>query len=524
MDTRLVGELIKLRYKLMWARTRTRNGKIALFFVGYLLLILLGVVVSMGGFGAGIAAVKAGKAHLLASAVLGVIYIQALMATVILGFGLNAVFADAELRRYPVRALERLVARQLIGIADPFWFLVALVDFGLVIGLYVLGPGSVVMGLLAALLLLISNYVMAEIVAVMVERLTERKGGSALLLLGIMSIALLPALIIPNVRKHQALAAAIVQVLHYTPPYGAASAMLRPGIFGVHGLAIVSFWLAALVLLLLYVESRPHAIRAVETGKLSWSGPCERLGALFGPRDGPLVANWLRFYSRNNRFRTAYPLAMPIVGFLVFTQTQVAKEPDAKFATILGCFALVGFVSTAQFAVNQFGYLAGGYRRYFLLPTDPAALLRTGSYKFVLLSAILILPAAALLAVFSPIKLDGRMLAMLVSSAFAATFIMHGVALWATLFGPRRGNYKASFGNDLSLAGNIVFIGGMLSLLFGPRALAHFQPSLVSPDLWWIAAVLVPIAAIFYFVSLRMAGNVFRTRREQILAVVEGRA
>jgi hypothetical protein len=33
MNTRLVGELVRLRYKLMWARTRSRSGKIALFFV-----------------------------------------------------------------------------------------------------------------------------------------------------------------------------------------------------------------------------------------------------------------------------------------------------------------------------------------------------------------------------------------------------------------------------------------------------------------------------------------------------------
>jgi len=275
-------------------------------------------------------------------------------------------------------------------------------------------------------------------------------------------------------------------------------------------------------LFLVFMESRPQHIRAVESGKLSWTGPCERLGALFGPRDGPLVANWLRFYSRNNRFRTAYPIALPIIGFLIFTQTQVAK-PDAKFATLLGCFALIGFVSTAQFAVNQFGYLGGGFRRYFLLPTDPAALLRTGSYMFVLLSGILILPAAAVLAVFSPVKLDAHKLLMLISSAFSALFIMHGVALWATLFGPRKGNYKASFGNDLSLIGNIVFIGGMLTLLFVPRVLARVQPALVSPDLWWVPAALAPIGAVFYAVSLRLAGNVFRTRREQILAVVEGR-
>ena len=41
MNTTLMGHLIGLRYKLMWAKTRSRNGKIALFFAGYIVLILV---------------------------------------------------------------------------------------------------------------------------------------------------------------------------------------------------------------------------------------------------------------------------------------------------------------------------------------------------------------------------------------------------------------------------------------------------------------------------------------------------
>ena len=38
MNWRAIGNLIYLRYKLMWARTRSRAGRIALFFVGLLLI------------------------------------------------------------------------------------------------------------------------------------------------------------------------------------------------------------------------------------------------------------------------------------------------------------------------------------------------------------------------------------------------------------------------------------------------------------------------------------------------------
>ncbi|MBZ5586448.1 MAG: hypothetical protein LAQ30_30530, partial [Acidobacteriia bacterium] len=39
MNFELIGHLIGLRYKLLWAKTRSRNGKIALFMTGYLLLV-----------------------------------------------------------------------------------------------------------------------------------------------------------------------------------------------------------------------------------------------------------------------------------------------------------------------------------------------------------------------------------------------------------------------------------------------------------------------------------------------------
>ncbi len=523
MNTRLIAELVKLRYQLMWAKTRTRNGKIALFFAGYVLLVFFLVIFSLGGIGAGIAAVRSGKGHLVAAGVLGGLYAQALLATVLMGFGMNTVFADSELRRYPIQARERRIARHFIGLVDPFWFLVVALELGLAVGLYLVGPGSILLGVIAVLLLFLSNYLLAQVVALLVERLVRRKGGSAILMAGVMCLGLMPALAAPSLKKHPHLLAPLLRVLQFTPPYGAASAMVRPGAYAFHGLAVIVVWLLALAAFLVALEKHPPRVRIAQSGTLSWEGPCERLGALFGPANAPLVAQWLRFYSRNNRFRFAYPMAVPLAILLAATQAQTAGG-RGQFANVLGCFALTGFLGTAQFAVNQFGYLGGGFRRYFLLPMDPAAVLRTGSYTFLLLSAALIPPAAIVLKMFSPIPLDARMFAMALGGAVTALFLMHGLALWATLLGPRRGNYKAGFGNDLSLAGNVVFIGGMLSLLAVPRVLAKVWPVAVSPESWWVVIPMAPLAAAFYFVSLRNAAAVFRSRRERILAVMEGRA
>lgn len=47
MNAPLILGLISLRYKLLWAKTRSRNGRIALFLTGYLLLLLLLVLLGL---------------------------------------------------------------------------------------------------------------------------------------------------------------------------------------------------------------------------------------------------------------------------------------------------------------------------------------------------------------------------------------------------------------------------------------------------------------------------------------------
>jgi hypothetical protein len=67
----LIFHLVGQRYKLLWAQTRTRNGRIALLFAGYLLAILLLVLFTAGGFGAAQIAVRSGHAEAVAQVVLG---------------------------------------------------------------------------------------------------------------------------------------------------------------------------------------------------------------------------------------------------------------------------------------------------------------------------------------------------------------------------------------------------------------------------------------------------------------------
>jgi hypothetical protein len=112
---------------------------------------------------------------------------------------------------------------------------------------------------------------------------------------------------------------------------------------------------------------------------------------------------------------------------------------------------------------------------------------------------------------------------MFVGAAVTSLFVFLGLGLWASLFGPRCCDYYATFGNDLSAAGNTVLIGGILAVMVGPQLLAKAWPAALAPDKWWIAIPVVLLAAAFYFASLKRAGEMLPARREKLLAIVEGR-
>jgi hypothetical protein len=520
MNTPLIGQLVKLRYKLLWAKTRSRNGRIALFLAGYLLLLLLIALLTTGGFGAGLLALRSGKAEQIAQGVLAALFLEAVLAANILGFGMSAVFAESELRRYPLTAPDRRIARHLTGILDPFWFLFLALELGLAVGLYVMGAGSFWFGLVAVLLLFAANHLLARVVGLFIDQMMKRKGGPLVLMGLIMTLAFLPSVVAPLIQKNPAMVAEVVRRLHYTPPFGAAAAMIHPGLAGAYGLATIVAWILGLAALLVWLEKRPSKRQVTESVKIEWDSPFDRVGALFGPQMGPLVGHWLRFYGRNSRTRTMCLVSLPILGFVTW-QTGQRMGPHSLFIAALGTLPMATFLGTSIIAMNQFGYVGGAFRRYFLLPTEPAATLRAASYAAVTIGASVLPIGLLAFAIFVPF--DARMLLMLLCTGLTGLFVLNGLGIWVTLFNPRKGDYNTNFGNDNSLGGNILLIGGMLVSISLPHLLFKVQPALVAPESWWMFLPLPVLALAFYLATLKSAGPVFVTRREKLLAIVEGR-
>ncbi len=520
MNVPLITALIGLRYKLLWAKTRSRNGRIALFLVGYLLLAVIIALLAAGGLAAGIVAIRSGQAERIVRIALLTLFLQAVLAANILGFGLSDIFSDTELRRYPLNALDRGIARHVIGIVDPFWVLFFALEFGLATGIAAMDAGSFWLGTIAILLLFVSNYLLANVVALFVERLMKSRGGPAVLVVFILALAIGPSAARTFLSSHPAVTGEIFARLQFTPPFGAAAAIIHPDLTGVYGLLTIAVWIVGLALVLVWIEKRPSQRQAAVTSGIRWNSPFDRAGALFGPELGPFVSYWLRFYVRNSRTRIMALIALPLFGFIT-VRTAERLGPNGLFVAALGTFPIMTFMWTSRIAVNQFGYAGGAFRRYFLLPVDPPAVLRAASYTSLTLGAAMLSVVLLAWTVLAPLPLDPRMLVMLACSSIGGLLLFNAAGIWITILNPRRGKYNANFGNDLSLGGNILVIGGVIAAFWLPTLLYHTWPAAVSPDSWWMLLPVPAAAAVLYAVSLRAAGPVFTARREQILGVIE---
>ncbi len=523
MNLDLIGELIRLRYRLLWAKTRTRNGKIALFMAGYLVFLMAIAVLAIGGTGGGFVAVKSGQAERLAQGVLTAFFGFALVTSVMLGFGMNEIFSDAELRRYPLRERERRFARHFTGVVDPFWLLVISLDLGLAFGLYLFGAASLWLGLLAALLLLACNYLAARVVGLTLERVMQMKGGSMLLPFVFVLLCLLPGTLTPVLVKSKAARGVAMQVLGFTPGFGAGALMTRTDLAALGGLAVVVCWILGFLAALVFLERHPARKRVETISGAKWDDRFERWAAVFGPRYAPLVTHWLQFYFRSKRFRISYLISLALVPFLLFVWAR-QQGKNNPLAAAIGVFIIVGIAPAAAFVANQFGYVGGGFRRYFLFPIDPGDALRASSMTLMALCSVYVVLTAACWVAFPPVAYDIRAFVMLLASGAFGLFAFHGAGLWTSLYGARRSDPDKTMGNDLSLAGNLLVVGGIIVTMMTASLVGHLSKHTGAPDLWWIAPIAAALAGWFYLASLRAAAAALSRRRERLLKIVEGKA
>ncbi len=522
MNVSLIFNLVGLRYKLLWAQTRTRNGRIALFLTGYLFALLILLLMTAGGFGAAIIAVRSGRAEKVAQAVLGGLFLNALTGSVVTGFGINSAFTDAALRRYALSPRERLAARHLTGILEPVWIFVLGLYLGLTTGMYVMGAGSFWLGTAAVLLLLIAGYLLARVLATLIEWLAHVKGGTAILFAMLITVALLPGLLAPRLAHAQGAQDAIFAVLAYTPPFAAAALMAHAGTSVMHQFALLGAWIAALLALLAAIEKQAARPRSAAAAKVTWDNRYDRIAAIFGPALAPLTARSLRYYVRSNKARFNYIAAIPLLAFLTFNH-PAPGGPMHYFVRALGAFMVAGFLGTAVMSTNQFGFDSSGFRRYFLLPIAPGTILRASTYTALFVGITVVAAAWVAWLFLAPVPLDWHSDLMLLATGVGGLCLFQALCIWTTLLAPRPTNFETTFGNQLSLPANILLIGGMLGTIFSVVALDKAVGPAVILGYWWASLPFAAAAAAFYWISVQRGAAVFVSRKERLLNTLEGR-
>jgi hypothetical protein len=515
MNVGLLGSLLGLRYRLLWAKVRSRNGKIALFFVGYLLAVLIFVLLALGGFGAALAVIQLGKARLVAGVVLGSFYADAILVSVILGVGMTQAFSDAALRRYPLSAGWRMAARHLTAFLEPLWIFVLALDAGLAAGFSVFGGTSFWLGAPAAVLLVLTNYLLASVLAGLVERvLATRAGPILMLILGASPLA------IPLLLRHAGLLTAAIAAFNMTPPGVAATVMGGAAtISSICWLLLLLGWCLGLVAALVALERRPVPSRTAAGFEVTWDHPCDRIAALFGSGLAPLAGKMMRYYIRSPQLRFNYPLVLP--SFIVLVAVHTRTDPAMVFPGALAAITVIGGLCTGALSLNVFGFDGPGFRRYFLLPVAPATVLRTASLVALIPGASLIPVALLLWLILSPVPTDARMMVMLLSSGLAGLFFFQALGVWTSLLAPRPIEFTATFGNKLSLAANAVMVG-CIAVFFGLSLILSALGTSLVLSLWWAAPAFMAASAAFHLLTLRTGARLFVARRERMLSVIEG--
>jgi hypothetical protein len=516
MNTPLLARLLGLRYRLLWAQARLRNGKIVVFVVGYLLLCVVIAVLALGGLGAALASIRVGKAELVARIVLGVCFLNALLAAVVLGFGMNSVFSGATLRRYPLSAVDRFAARQISAFLEPLWMLVLSLDLGMAIGSSILGVASLWVAVPAAALLAMGNYLLARVVLTLVERIMATRTGPLYLMMVVVPLFMMPAFIAPALIHIKGMP--VVSVLRFTPPFAAAAVMASAALLPTLGWVLyLVAWCLVLVVALVQLERLPIPSRTVAGALATWENPCDQVAALFGTNLSPLVGKILRYYVRSPALRLSYPTAAIFIVLMTLSLGG-RTDPTESFLIALSAVSVVGSIGAVT--ANVFGFDGAGFRRYFLLPVAPAAVFRAAALVPLLIGAMLI-PVSLLLWLFvTPTHIDARMAVMLISSGFSGMFLLQALGLWTSLLSPRAIELKFTFGNKQSFLANALMMGTLVVLFGSNLWLDHLGPKAVL-DHWWVTPLILLATGCFYLLTLRAGATVFAGRRERMLFTIE---
>jgi hypothetical protein len=495
--------------------SRSGIAWLALVTFGLLLVIM---VVAVGGIGAIAGGVSAGRGEEIARIAFGALFLNMLISSTLLGFGLNQVFSDDVLRRFPLTRIERIIVRQMLALLEPLWLIALALYAGCAVGATLLGTAPLWSSLAAAALLVSCNYLLARVILAAAERLLATSLGSFLVVVLVQLLALAPILFERLFGGNAA--APLGRVLEITPPYLGAAIIAGHASLPTGVLLLV--WTLASGAALLLLEARPVARRAARTGGFSWNSSIASIASWFPRGWEPLVATTLRYYLRSPRVRVSLVVTLPLIAFLVTPGSYDRPDSERLFARILAFSPMAGALVTASLSENVFGFEAFGFRRLLLSPVRAMTILRARTIVPVMIGG-LYSGLAALAWLLLGGDNDPRKFAMLLAHALAGLLLFEGFGLWASVIAPKRAAYDEKYSNQLSAQAFIVMLIALGVIMLIPIWLrARFLRGPLE-QYWWVTLVGLAIALAGYELMLRVGRQLFERRRERIMAIVEGR-
>ncbi len=515
MNTRPpIGTLIALRYRLLWAQARTSAGRVMIFFIVYLLGAFFFLLLTLGGLGAAVAAVRSGQAELVVGGILGGLFAAAVPTTLFMSVGPTSAFSDRSLRRFPLTERARFLVRHFIGLLDPLWLLWGGLLLGLAAGLQIVSACPLYLGIPGMFAYLAVMYLFVAVLVSLVGKILETRSGPLILMVFTMLIYLSAVMGGPMAAAHGAkLLPILLGALQFTPA-AAAAHLLVGATLGIRlaGAGLLIAWALAGATLLRLIEpfhfTRRREAVAGATGE-SWY---DAVGDWFGADLGPLVAKSLRYHLRCNRVRYTLAFSTPVFLVIMFLQHH---DPVERTVGLLMVLFIIGFTATNPMSVNALGWDGPGVRRYVLVPASADGAVRANSYAGMMLGGTVAMLALAFVIAISALPRTWELVAFAIAAPAAGLFWLHTLGVWLTVLAPR----PASF--DAMMSGNVSrFAGLMMAAIIVPIFIlvpfAARAPQFVI-SLGWMVALLAAIGFVAYRISLRAAGARLALRFEKIV-------
>jgi hypothetical protein len=514
--------LTRLRYRLIWAQARTSNGGILLLLSLYLLGGSIALLLTFGGLGAAIADSDLEQRGRVARLILATLFINGIGLSLMLGLGTLETFSEESLRRYPLSARERFLARHLIGLLDPIWALMAFGALGLAIGFSWFGKGTIIIGAAAAAAFIAASYLATVCLLSLIGQIMRSRVASTAL--GIIALALVSfgplAMSVLAVSGGDVMWDLAGRILRLTPPGATAAMMVAESRLELFGAAsLLTFWIVALAWALRLLESLPRGVETKVSGGISWDNFYDQIAGLFGRAYAPFISKSLRYHLRCNVVRFSL-VTSPILALLGKFMSQ-GRSPGGSMLITFALFFIISSAISVSMMLNLLGYDGAGIRRYAILPSTFATALRASSVASLLLRAVVMLAAVAMWLAFSQKTIDARTLLMILGIVGCGLFLFNGLGIWTSVLSAKSANFDAMWNNRLSFGANLALMVG-----FTPYLIAMIFSERVNPSdllrFWWAPLPLVILCAGFYLFSMKTIEPVLNWRREKLIKLIAG--